>query len=140
MVRRPPSATRTDTLLPYTALLRSWARERGEAALAAAGFAPAGDARSGDVGLIALAAGQFHLGVIGAGSFVHAHAGLRREVATPLGALGDVVRWRLRAGPPRCDKGTSAQCSLPLPQDRQHRGLGKGVHVRLDTGSRPKTK
>ncbi|MBB5705432.1 NlpC/P60 family protein [Sphingopyxis panaciterrulae] len=83
--------------------LRGWARERVEAALVAASFAPAGDARSGDVGLIALAAGQFHLGVIGAESFVHAHAGLRRVVETPLGALGDVVRWRLRAGPPCCD-------------------------------------
>jgi len=83
--------------------MRGWRRERVEAALLAAGFGPAEDARIGDVGLIALAAGQFHLGMIGAESFVHAHAGLRRVVETPLGALDDMVRWRLRAGPPRCD-------------------------------------
>src|SRR3546814_19693740 len=32
MIRRPPRSTRTDTLLPYTTLFRSIAKEAGEAA------------------------------------------------------------------------------------------------------------
>ncbi|MCW0200027.1 peptidoglycan endopeptidase [Sphingopyxis sp.] len=88
--------------LPVGYPLRGWARERVEAALAAAGFAPVDDGRDGDVALIALAAGQFHLGVMGAASFVHAHAGLRRVVETPVDAAAmAAVRWRLC--PPRCD-------------------------------------
>lgn len=86
--------------------LRGWARERVEAGLMAAGLRPApGDPEVGDVMLIALAAGQFHLGVSGPTSFVHAHAGLRRVVETPLDAsLYGAVRWRLAEdGPPRCD-------------------------------------
>jgi cell wall-associated NlpC family hydrolase len=77
--------------------LRGWRRERVEAALAAAGFQPAiGRARVGDAVLIALAAGQFHLGLIGTTTFVHAHAGLRRVVETPLdAALLAAPRWRL---------------------------------------------
>jgi len=81
--------------------LRGWQRERIEAALAAAGFSRVDDRRDGDVALLALAAGQFHLAVIGPGSFVHAHAGLRRVVETPLGAATSATRWRL--GPPRCE-------------------------------------
>lgn len=81
--------------------LRGWRRERIEAALAAAGFLPVDDRRDGDVALIALAAGQFHLGVIGPASFVHAHAGLRRVVETPPDAtMLTAHRWRL--GPSRC--------------------------------------
>jgi cell wall-associated NlpC family hydrolase len=81
--------------------LRGWERARIEAALAAAGFERVEDRRDGDVVLIALAAGQFHLGVIGPTSFVHAHAGLRRVVETPLdGAMIAVTRWRLC--PSRC--------------------------------------
>lgn len=76
--------------------LRGWARARIEAALVAAGFRPVADARVGDVGLFALAAGQFHLALIGERSFVHAHAGLRRVVETPLGGVpGAMARWRL---------------------------------------------
>ncbi|WP_249340222.1 NlpC/P60 family protein [Sphingopyxis sp. L1A2A] len=76
--------------------LRGWSRARVEAGLAAAGFAPVQDAAQvGDVALIACAAGQFHLGLIGAATFVHAHAGLRRVVETPVDALAhDAVRWR----------------------------------------------
>jgi len=75
--------------------MRGWDRARVEAGLRAAGFAPAGD-----VALIAYAAGQFHLGLMGEGVMVHAHAGLRRVVETPVdGRVGE--RWRL--GPPRCD-------------------------------------
>lgn len=76
--------------------LRGWRRARVETALAAAGFALANrDARIGDVVLIAYPAGQFHLGLIGTTTFVHAHAGLRRVVETPVGD-GVRVRWRLR--------------------------------------------
>lgn len=80
--------------------LRGWARARVEAGLAAAGFLPVGDvARVGDVALIAFAAGQFHLGLIGSGSLVHAHAGLRRVVETVLDdAVLGAARWRLWGG------------------------------------------
>ena len=88
-------------LAPAAYPLRGWRCERIEAALAAAGFARVEDRRVGDVALIALAAGQFHLGVMGAASFVHAHAGLRRVVETPVDAAVAFVRWRLC--PPRCD-------------------------------------
>lgn len=82
--------------------LRGWRRERIEASLGAAGFGEVDDRRDGDVLLIALAAGQFHLGVLGPASFVHAHAGLRRVVETPFdGAIIAATRWRLC--PPRCD-------------------------------------
>lgn len=85
--------------------LRGWARERVEAALATAGFLPvAGAGRDGDVVLIALAARQFHLGLIGMGRIVHAHAGLRRVVEMPAGDLGGAVTlWRLGGCPPRCN-------------------------------------
>lgn len=78
--------------------LRGWGRERVEAALRAAGFAAVeGGARAGDVALIALPAGQFHLALTGPESLVHAHAGLRRVVETPLEASdGAARRWRLR--------------------------------------------
>ena len=83
--------------------LRGWGRARVEAALAAAGFVVAvGGARVGDVALIAYPAGQFHLGLLGTATFVHAHAGLRRVVETPFGD-GVLVRWRLCCCPPRCD-------------------------------------
>jgi cell wall-associated NlpC family hydrolase len=80
--------------------LRGWARTRVEAALTATGFSPAGDAaRVGDVALIAFAAGQFHLGLIGRASLVHAHAGLRRVVEAPLDdAVRAAARWRLFQG------------------------------------------
>lgn len=79
--------------------LRGWSRGRVEAGLAHAGFVPvAGGARAGDVALIALAAGQFHLGLIGPVSLVHAHAGLRRVVETPVGDAGGGALWRLLPG------------------------------------------
>ena len=85
--------------------MRGWRRERIEAALVAAGFAPvAGKACAGDVALILFDAGQFHLGLIGPGRLVHAHAGLRRVVETPFdGGARDVSRWRLVSGPACCD-------------------------------------
>lgn len=85
--------------------LRGWARARVEAALVAAGFVPVeARVRDGDVALIAFAAGQFHLGLTGRGSLVHAHAGLRRVVEAPFDAGTErAVLWRQRYGPPRCD-------------------------------------
>ncbi|WP_447760259.1 NlpC/P60 family protein [Sphingopyxis panaciterrae] len=79
--------------------LRGWSHAQVEAGLAAAGFVPVGAAaRDGDVALIALDAGQFHLGLLGADRMVHAHAGLRRVVETPIDdGLREVVRWRLPA-------------------------------------------
>lgn len=86
---------------PHGYPLRGWARERVEAGLADAGFGPVEDAaRDGDVVLIAFAAGQFHLGLIGAASLIHAHAGLRRVVETPLDdAVRVAARWRLDSFP-----------------------------------------
>lgn len=76
--------------------LRGWRRERIEVELVAAGFVPTEQAGAGDVALIAFAAGQFHLGLIGPASLIHAHAGLRRVVETPLGeAMRDAAIWRL---------------------------------------------
>lgn len=76
--------------------LRGWSRERIDEALGASGFARVKGARGvGDVALIALAAGQFHLGLMGQTTFVHAHAGLRRVVETPIDqGLFDAVFWR----------------------------------------------
>lgn len=76
--------------------LRGWTRVRIEAALVAAGFGPVVGAHIGDVALIAFAAAQFHLGLIGPASLIHAHAGLRRVVETPLGdAANGAAIWRL---------------------------------------------
>lgn len=84
--------------------IRGWSRDRIEAGLAAAGFVPvAGEGRAGDVALILFDAGQFHLGLIGPESLVHAHAGLRRVVETPFDAMEcGAARWRLEQYPPRC--------------------------------------
>ena len=82
--------------------MRGWDGARIAAALRAAGFAPVGeDGRAGDVALIAYAAGQFHLGLMGEGAMVHAHAGLRRVVETPLRGSELPALWRLC--PPRRD-------------------------------------
>lgn len=77
--------------------MRGWSRERVEAALMAAGFAAVeGGAEEGDVALIMLPAGQFHLALIGPDTLVHAHAGLRCVVETPADpALPGAARWRL---------------------------------------------
>lgn len=77
--------------------LRGWCLDRIEGAFAAAGFVRADDARrSGDVVLIAHPARQYHLGLIGPEVFIHAHAGLRRVVETPLDScVRGAGRWRL---------------------------------------------
>jgi len=97
--------------------LRGWGREKVEAALRGAGFSEGEGSQLGDVALFELPAGQFHLGLIGERSFVHAHAGLRRVVETPLGGGSGVrARWRLRTGSSRCDSGAGAHVSPTLPQ------------------------
>ena len=80
--------------------LRGWPSGRIEAALMAAGFQPVdGPARVGDVALIAHPARQYHLVLLGPDSFIHAHAGLRRVVETPLEVTtGAAARWRLYDG------------------------------------------
>jgi len=77
--------------------LRGWRRERIEAALAAAGFAPADEnLRAGDVALIVHPARQYHLALLAPETFIHAHAGLRRVAETPIdAATRAAVRWRL---------------------------------------------
>jgi cell wall-associated NlpC family hydrolase len=77
--------------------LRGWELERIARALADAGFVRAHDAmRPGDVALIAHPARQYHLGLIGFDTFIHAHAGLRRVVETPLDlGVRAAARWRL---------------------------------------------
>ena len=84
--------------------MRGWARERIEAGLAMAGFAPvSGEMCTGDVALITYDAGQFHLGLIGPGCLVHAHAGLKRVVETPFdGLIRDAAGWRIERAPRRC--------------------------------------
>jgi len=76
--------------------LRGWSRAQVEAGLVRAHFVPVGgEGREGDVALIAYPAGQFHLGIMGRDRLVHAHAGLRRVVETPMLELRDAARWRL---------------------------------------------
>lgn len=76
--------------------LRGWSLERIEAALVAAGFMCVENMRAGDVALIAHPARQYHLALLGPESLIHAHAGLRRVVETPLDAATcAAVRWRL---------------------------------------------
>ena len=78
--------------------LRGWRAERIHAALADAGFRHAeDDAMAGDVAVVALPAGQFHLALIAGESMVHAHAGLRRVVENPIDAATRIApRWRLK--------------------------------------------
>lgn len=85
--------------------LRGWSRIQVEAGLFQAGFVPVvGARREGDLVLVAYPAGQFHLGLTGLDRLVHAHAGLRRVVETPLDdAMRGVACWRLEQCPPRCD-------------------------------------
>jgi hypothetical protein len=77
--------------------LRGWPRERIEAGLVEAGFCVGVDAaRVGDVALIVHPARQYHLGLLGSETVIHAHAGLRRVVETPIDAAARAAaRWRL---------------------------------------------
>ncbi len=76
--------------------LRGWGGARVRARLVAAGFGIVGGApRTGDVALIVLPAAQFHLGLIGSGTMIHSHAGLRRVVETPVEPSSAAELWRL---------------------------------------------
>lgn len=80
--------------------MRGWAGPQIETGLRTAGFGPVQrSAHDGDIALIVYPAGQFHLAILGRASLVHAHAGLRKVVETPLdGTLHDAARWRLVPG------------------------------------------
>ncbi len=80
--------------------LRGWSRIQVEAGLLHAGFVPVcATVRYGDVALVALDAGQFHLCLMGADRMIHAHAGLRRVVETPLDSqTRKGTRWRFSGG------------------------------------------
>ncbi len=81
--------------------LRGWSEERIVAALEEAGLrrvSGGAAVRAGDVALLTLPARQFHLGLIGAHSVIHAHAGLRRVVEAPLeAAWRAAAHWHLAA-------------------------------------------
>ena len=68
--------------------MRGWSAARIGAAMDASGLTrcDAGPRQIGDAVLIALPAGQFHLGLLGGEHLVHAHAGLRRVVFAPFQA------------------------------------------------------
>lgn len=77
--------------------IRGWSMARIAAAMDASGLVrcDAEPCRTGDAALIALPAGQFHLGIMGTDQVVHAHAGLRRAVLTPLhGEWLQAMHWR----------------------------------------------
>lgn len=97
LVRAAYAAAGRCLMCPVGYPLRGWSRPRIEASLTVAGFAPAGDEmRPGDVALFVQPARQFHLGLLGPATFVHAHAGLRRVVETPFdAATRSASRWRL---------------------------------------------
>lgn len=68
--------------------------------LASCGFAPAaGQARPGDVVLLAPGPAQFHLAIAGPDAdWIHAHAGLHRVVCQPQIPDGRIIHhWRLRS-------------------------------------------
>lgn len=64
---------------------------------AALGFAVTGaPSRPGDLVMLRVGAGQFHLAIAGHQCWVHAHAGLRRVVRQPDLPSGEILyQWRL---------------------------------------------
>jgi cell wall-associated NlpC family hydrolase len=79
----------------YTLKLRSIERFAGAARQAGLVVAM-GKPAAGDVLLLHVGPCQYHLGILGMdGALIHAHAGLRRVVTSPL-LPGDIMdRWRL---------------------------------------------
>jgi cell wall-associated NlpC family hydrolase len=79
----------------YALKMRSIERFAG-AALRAGLILASGHEEAGDILLLRVGPCQFHLGIVGSdGSFIHAHAGLRRVVSSPF-PEGDILeRWRL---------------------------------------------
>ena len=76
--------------------MRGCGAEGVERELATLGFVPASLGRAGDVMVAEPAAGLRHLAVVtGAGTLVHAHAGLRRVVEGPADpAWTTIGYWR----------------------------------------------
>ena len=78
--------------------IRGWSAARVRAALDGCGLEPVADSAAlcaGDVALLPMGAGQFHLAVLDQESAVHAHAGLRRVVESPLAdGWAAASRWR----------------------------------------------
>src|SRR3546814_13879851 len=84
MIRRPPRLTRTDTLVPYTTVCRSWggrdgAYESAEMELSSSGhrylWSPSIVARCHEAALIALRAGRFAMAPVRIGMLAgHKHA------------------------------------------------------------------
>ncbi|HET6537527.1 MAG TPA: NlpC/P60 family protein [Sphingopyxis sp.] len=80
--------------------LRGWCGARVIEALDHSGLVRADDMpiKIGDVAMVVGEAGQFHLGMMGVGQVIHAHAGLRHVVAAPLDEEWCAARrWRLPA-------------------------------------------
>lgn len=82
--------------VPTGYALRSGDAGRVAALIARAGLVPAGDARAGDLLLMASGPGQLHLGIATGLGFVHADAGLRRVVERPGAPPWPILgRWTL---------------------------------------------
>jgi cell wall-associated NlpC family hydrolase len=83
--------------LPLDYALKMRSIDRFAGAAERAGLVAAKDAiRPGDILLLKVGPGQHHLGIMGMDDkLIHAHAGLRRVVSSPL-PQGDIMeRWRL---------------------------------------------
>src|SRR3546814_20201963 len=109
VIRRPPSSTRTDTLLPYTTLLRS------------------AELRAGAIA---------QLDELELAHFIGAGLSRRDDIALDRGDIVGVVRRRILVEPrdglfaapaPRMDAGIG---------DRTHVVWGQSVYIRIDLGGR----
>jgi cell wall-associated NlpC family hydrolase len=98
------AAAKVPLRAPVDYPLRGWRGLRIGAALAQSGLVRACDMgqrgrRIGDVLLCSLGAGQFHLGLGGAESVIHAHAGLGRVAESPWDAdWAEADVWRVLDG------------------------------------------
>ncbi len=83
--------------VPSDYALRGGSPARVAEGLARAGLSPAGEARAGDVMVMAAGPAQLHLGIFTGAGLVHADAGLRRIVERPWPAPWPVLCiWRMR--------------------------------------------
>lgn len=77
--------------------LRGGSIEKLDEGLRAAGLRPVGEARAGDLLVLAVGAGQLHLAIFTGDGIVHADAGLRRIVERPGPAPWPLLgAWRLK--------------------------------------------
>jgi murein DD-endopeptidase / murein LD-carboxypeptidase len=94
---------------PGLAVAEDWLR--------ACGAVPVKDAAVGDIGLVEMGEGaraQLHLVLLGRGGAVHAHAGLRRVVFSPLPLAGVLLgRWRVSPSPLRLSSKLPSLAPLP---------------------------